>query len=35
VIYIPKGAQVVFSSPGFAKVFYVTYPANWDELSNS
>ena len=33
VLYIPKGARVVFSSPGFAKVFYATYPANWDQLS--
>ena len=33
VLYIPKGSQAVFSSPGFAKVFYVTYPANWDELA--
>lgn len=33
VIYIPKGTNVVFSSPSYAKVFYVTYPANWDELS--
>jgi ethanolamine utilization protein EutQ len=32
VLYIPKGSQAVFSSPTFAKVFYVTYPANWDEL---
>ena len=35
VLYIPKGSQVVFSSPGFAKVFYVTYPANWEELSKA
>lgn len=35
VIYLPKGAHVVFSSPGFARVFYVTYPANWEELSRS
>lgn len=33
VLYIPRESQVVFSSPSFAKVFYVTYPANWDELS--
>lgn len=33
VIYIPKGKNVVFSSPTFAKVFYVTYPANWAECS--
>ncbi|KJR44266.1 Ethanolamine utilization protein EutQ [Desulfosporosinus sp. I2] len=29
VVYIPKGSQVVFSSPTFCKVFYATYPANW------
>lgn len=33
VLYIPKGSRAVFSSPGFAKVFYATYPANWDQLS--
>lgn len=33
VIYIPKNTQVVFSSPSYAKVFYTTYPSNWDELS--
>lgn len=32
VLYIPKDTCVVFSSPVQAKVFYVTYPANWDEL---
>jgi len=29
VVYIPKGSQVVFSSPTYCKVFYCTYPANW------
>lgn len=32
VVYIPKGSQVVFSSPSFCKVFYVTYPANWADF---
>jgi ethanolamine utilization protein EutQ len=32
VVYIPKGSRVVFSSPTFCKVFYVTYPANWAEV---
>ena len=32
VVYIPKGSQVVFSSPTFCKVFYVTYPANWSDF---
>ncbi|HZK54352.1 MAG TPA: cupin domain-containing protein [Desulfosporosinus sp.] len=29
VVYIPKGSQVIFSSPTFCKVFYAAYPANW------
>lgn len=32
VVYIPKGSQVVFSSPTFCKVFYATYPANWSDF---
>lgn len=32
VVYIPKGSQVVFSSPIYCKVFYVTYPANWADF---
>ncbi|WP_242832481.1 cupin domain-containing protein [Desulfosporosinus orientis] len=32
VVYIPKGSQVVFSSPNFCKVFYYTYPANWADF---
>jgi len=32
VIYIPKGSNVVFSSPTFCKVFYTTYPANWSDF---
>ena len=32
VISIPNGAEVVFASPSWAKVFYVTYPANWADL---
>lgn len=32
VMYIPKDTQVVFGSPAQAKVFYVTYPANWSDL---
>jgi len=34
VLSIPKGSSVVFGSPSYAKVFYVTYPANWEEISN-
>ncbi len=32
VLYIPKNTRVVFGSPRQAKVFYVTYPANWADL---
>ncbi|SDF07765.1 cupin domain-containing protein [Sporomusa acidovorans] len=32
VLYIPKDTQVVFGSPDKAKVFYVTYPANWSDI---
>lgn len=32
VVYIPKGSAVVFSSPSYCKVFYVTYPANWSDF---
>ncbi len=34
VLSIPKGSSVVFGSSSYAKVFYVTYPANWEEISN-
>jgi ethanolamine utilization protein EutQ len=30
VIYIPKGSNIFFGSPTFAKVFYVTFPAEWE-----
>ncbi|HEY3425307.1 MAG TPA: cupin domain-containing protein, partial [Negativicutes bacterium] len=33
IMYIPKNTAVVFGSPSQTKVFYVTYPANWAELS--
>ncbi|MEJ5312974.1 MULTISPECIES: cupin domain-containing protein [Anaerolinea] len=29
VIYIPKGTQISFSTPQWAKFLYVTYPAEW------
>jgi ethanolamine utilization protein EutQ len=32
VVYIPKDTKVVFGSPTQARVFYVTYPANWADL---
>ncbi|MBE7556902.1 MAG: ethanolamine utilization protein [Anaerolineales bacterium] len=30
VIYIPKGSNIFFGSPSYAKVFYVTFPADWE-----
>lgn len=30
VIHIPRGSDIFFGSPSFAKVFYVTFPANWE-----
>lgn len=32
VLFVPKGAKVTWSSSGYVKLFYVTYPANWPEL---
>ncbi|GAB6158172.1 cupin domain-containing protein [Desulfotomaculum varum] len=32
VIFIPKGSKVTWSTTGYVKLFYVTYPANWPEL---
>jgi len=29
VFYIPKGSSIVFGTPSRARVFYVTYPADW------
>lgn len=33
VFYIPRNTTVTFSTPDKAKFFFVTYPANWAELS--
>ena len=30
VIHIPKGSDIHFGSPSFARVFYVTFPADWE-----
>jgi len=30
VIHIPRGSDIFFGSPSYAKVFYVTFPANWE-----
>jgi ethanolamine utilization protein EutQ len=34
VFYLPKDTTVTFSTPNKVKFFFVTYPANWAELSN-
>jgi ethanolamine utilization protein EutQ len=34
VFYIPKDTHITFSTPDKVKFFFVTYPANWAELSN-
>lgn len=34
VFYLPSNATVTFSSPDKCKFFFVTYPANWAELSD-
>ena len=34
VIYIPKGSNIFFGSPSYAKVFYVTFPAEWEGQSS-
>ena len=32
VIFIPMNSAVTFSSPDHCKVFFATYPANWQDL---
>jgi len=32
VLFVPKGSKVTWSSSGYVKLFYVTYPANWPDL---
>lgn len=34
VIFIPRDTTVTFSTPDKVRFFFVTYPANWAELSN-
>lgn len=29
VLFIPKGTEITFGTPGWAKILYVTYPAEW------
>ena len=31
VLYIPKGSRVLFGTPNRVRVFYVTYPASWQQ----
>lgn len=31
IFYIPKGSEIIFGTPNFTKVMYVTYPANWSK----
>jgi ethanolamine utilization protein EutQ len=33
VLFIPRDTKITFSTPDKAKFFFVTYPANWAELS--
>lgn len=30
VVYIPRGSEIYFGSPSRTRVFYVTYPADWE-----
>ncbi|MFZ5643451.1 MAG: cupin domain-containing protein [Bacillota bacterium] len=32
VFYIPSGSRITFGCPDRVKFFYVTYPANWQEV---
>ncbi|MCG8483152.1 MAG: cupin domain-containing protein [Clostridia bacterium] len=32
VIFIPMNSAVTFSSPDHCKIFFATYPANWQDL---
>lgn len=34
VFYIPAGTDVTFTTPDKCKFFFVTYPANWADLSS-
>ncbi|HNY90030.1 MAG TPA: hypothetical protein PKM23_00770 [bacterium] len=29
LFYIPKGSQIIFGTPTYTKIMYVTYPADW------
>ncbi|MEL1134344.1 cupin domain-containing protein [Desulfitobacterium sp. THU1] len=32
ILFVPKGSKVTWSSSGYVKLFYTTYPANWSDL---
>lgn len=32
ILFVPKGSKVTWASPDCAKLFYVTFPANWPDL---
>lgn len=32
ILYVPNGSKVTWAADGCAKLFYVTYPANWPDL---
>lgn len=32
VLFVPAGSKVIWGSPGKAKLFFATYPANWADL---
>jgi len=31
VLFVPKGSEIRFTTPSWAKILYVTYPADWAE----
>lgn len=33
VFFIPKNSKITWSTPDFARFFYVTFPANWAEIA--
>ncbi|KAB3525613.1 cupin domain-containing protein [Alkaliphilus serpentinus] len=33
VLFIPKDTRIQFSCPKYTRFLFVTYPANWEELS--
>ncbi|GAA1542239.1 cupin domain-containing protein [Nocardioides humi] len=30
VLYVPKGSAITFGTPSWARILYVTYPADWE-----